>query len=757
MIDNLLRSCVATVMAFMAFAVSAQAQLRLPSGADMMHVVLTIDGAGVNSKEVYVGIPQTVDQHTNMGWFSSKLKAANLSGLPDLALDSGSAQASASLAVFEAALETDRQTKFPAFSKAISTWLRQEQVPTAWIDIKQRVTHLGASKWARSSVLVTTSGYWHSTRAKVRRDDGELRAVYASYRARRDLSSPAEADEIPPSADPNETSQQLGLWMNIKKLSDWTNVTQPAAVTITERGNEVFGNFRTFSNKRYHTPDPSRPGWMLEDPQWPGRCLLDRSYVSSVVASRVCPNNQDLRSLWQNYDADMIILDYFAPVDWKRIETGPSTFRADYFLDVTQRNWSNACGSVFANTLFYNQQATLTGTMRVVVDRYVMFPDNRIERIQQFNLDVPLRYPYNAAFAIETRPGQYDTCGRDFYFNKTIPYRKFVNGPTLPYCKEYYTGAAVIGLPNLTANTFVQPRANWWAGGDKGPWTTLSADTVNKGFTQIDATMHPTANYRFAAWDFIADSCTTTTCPSGQILVNGVCTNNTNGCPAGAYVHPSTGACLTCPAKGMVLDGTLTCVCPTCQVDGFDSTGARACVTDPAPTLPVCQVAPTSCGAIASQIGYIRMKTLLGSTEAAPLFWPNCPHCEPDETWNNSFQRCERDIPDRCTNIPGVQQFVPLGMIEQNGICTTPLPQPLCACGEADVTFNPGSSYSGLGTWASVLGSVSSFTGTIDILCRDTYVGNTNNRVTIAAGSIVRTESLPRSGTRSVECASPNF
>lgn len=754
---SLLRILLAMSVALMAMVSEAQTQLRMPGGADMMHFLLTIDAAGTNTKDVYVGVPQTVDQHTNMGWFASKIKTANTGAIPTLTLGSGAAQANASQAVFEDTLESDRLAKYPVFAKSLATWLRQEQVPTAWVDIRQRVRHQGVDKWARSSVLVTTSGFWHATRVKVRRDDAELRALYASYRARRDVTSIAEADEIPPSADPNESSQQLGLWVNIKKLSDWTNITTPAPVTVTERGNEAAGNFRTFHNKRYHLPDPARPGWMLEDPQWPGRCLLDRSYVSSVAAARVCANNQDLRSLWQNYDADMIILDYFGPVDWKRVDTGGGNFRSDYFLDVDQRTWSNSCGSVFANTLFYNQSATLTGTMRVVVDRYVMFPDNRIERIQQFNLDFPLQYPYNAAFSIEKRTGEYDTCGRDFYFNTTTPYRKFVDGTAIPSCKEWYTGAPVIALPNLQANTFVQPRVNWWVGGDKGPWSTLNADTVNKGFTQRDAAMHTSSNYRFATSTFVADNCTTTTCPAGQTMVNGVCTNNTNGCPAGAYVNPSTGACLTCPAKGMVLDGTLTCVCPTCMVDGFDATGARACVTDPAPTTIACQVAPNSCGSIVSQIGYALMKTYPGSTEAAPLFWSDCPHCQAGEVWDQAGQFCKQEKRDRCTNIPGVQEFVPPGMVEQNGICTTPQPQPLCACGDADVAYSPGSSFTGVRTWADVLGSVSAFTGTVDIMCRDTYVGNANNRVTIAAGSIVRTDSLPRSPTRSAECANPNF
>lgn len=757
-----LANCACLVLALSVEAASATSSAPTPltrSGEGAQSLYMTVDVArdGSSTRSAFVGVPQTVDQQVSINWANQKADAATLALLPSLPLNHLVNINTAALAAAENSLHNERASLYPAFAETLTSFMAARGIQSAVVAIRQRVLHQGREKIARSMLYAFSSGYYDSTRVQIRATDRPLTVLHAEYRARRDLGSRWEHDEIPPSMDPNETSGRLGLWVTLRRADTWAELS-PAQQINVRTASSPTGNFISFSNRHrsFGVESTTTPGTLVEDILWPGRCLMDRTSANTVTPSLTCPNTVDVKSLAANYDADIVVLDYHRTTDWRMLPVSGNTMRKDYHVNVTRRVARTSCFAVNAGAIFYEQTAVLTGTMRVTTDRFHLRSDGTVAILQQFNKDVSLNYPYSASVKLGGNPQFFDGCGSlvrqvddDLLSGGYVALRtNFGSGCEAPW-------AAYIPLAEMV----VVPAYSWWVGSDKGAMNTQLAPVertrMQTAIGSVATPGFPATHFTLAPIGSETPICSTPTCPNGQTLVNGVCTPNTAGCPPNSYFNQATGQCITCPHRGQILNvGSLTCFCPECQTLGPDTDGVTACVKNPLDARPMCQTTGNSCAAIAAAVGYDRMQTLPGSTPSNPLYATGCPTCAEGWKWNSVLGECRQEIRDRCTNIPGVQQFVPNGMVEQNGICQSLPAERFCTCGNATVELRPGTMQM-LETWDQLGGSIASFTGQMEVRCvQQNQIDNMGASAiyTFASGAITRRREIARTGVLEQLC-----
>lgn len=671
-LNKFLTLCIVTLMA--CATTSAQAVVALSTKSQTLTLIISISETGAVTQEGLVGVPTTVDQHMQLGWASTKLDSAALAGLPSLSL--ATVNTTAELGALEDSLFVERRTAYEnTFMRPMATWLRTNNINTGWIEVRQKITHKGVVKVARNLAFVWPSGYWHMNKVRIRSLDGSLKILYASYRPQRNILSEAEADEVPLSQDVNTESGRLGLWVSIKDPKTWADLTPPVASHI----NNSFGTpLLDLSNVSYPKWDVADPNLLVVDPNWAGRCILDRTYVDkSGGPARPCPNTTDIKGKLAAYDVDFVVLDAFEVVEWKLNPTGtPGNFVKDYRVTVNSR--TSDCGT-FPSEYNFSQTAVLRGTAMLRAMRYVMYPDGYVDRVQVFEQPYQVNYPYSAGMTVRrgdtTRWQAYDPCGSPYWqVNEGMAAWMQASCPSAPISLVY---------PGFTFfdNAVIKPQFAWRVGNDRGKFTGYTAPVHREKMVLLQNRGEvPSSHYTVAPNVFTGTNCASPTgvsCPPGYHDVGGTCA--LDPCPAGQQRNAS-GVCDTCPAPGMVRDAGGNCTCPICQMLATGVSGP-ACVSDPSQTSGVCAGIRTCESQLNdAQIPCTKWKILPGSFPVASCkgtpqlggFIPgvspsldNCACTEADEFWlwngtsgTGACARAERDV---CADIPGVQTTAPPG------------------------------------------------------------------------------------------------
>lgn len=686
------------------FGVTAHAAVALPTKSQTLTLIINISETGAVTREALVGVPTTVDQHMQLGWASTKLDANGLAGLPSLSL--ANVNSNAELGALEDSLFAARRTAYEnGFMRPMAAWLRTNNVNTGFVEVRQKITHKGVVKVARNLAFVWPSGYWHMNKVRVRSLDGSLKILYASYRPQRNILSDAEADEVPLSKDANTESGRVGLWVSVKDPTTWADLTTPVASHI----NNKFGTpLLDLANVSYPKWDVADPSLLVVDPNWPGRCILDRTYVDkSGGPARPCPNTTDIKGKLSAYDVDFVVLDAFEVVEWRLIPTStPGTFTKDFRVTVNSR--TSDCGA-FPSEYNLTQSAVLTGTAMLRAMRYVMYPDGQVDRVQVFEQPYQVNYPYTAGITVRRgdtpRWQAYSPCGSPYWQ---------VNDGLAAWMQDSCPSAPIsLVYPGFTFfdNAVIKPKFAWRVDNDRGRFTGYvpplhREQTVvlqNKGEA-------PNSHYTVAPNVFTGANCGSpifVSCPPGYHDVGGTCV--LDACPPGQERNAS-GVCDTCPAPGMIRDAGGNCACPVCQMLVSGASGP-ACVSDPSQTTGACSGIQTcesklnsdgiACNKWRIQPGTSPLVSCQGTAQAgafvagASVALNNCACTGPNEVWqwlgvSGTCAVAERDV---CADIPGVQTSAPPGRyMDGKGNC--PLLGNLgtiCTCQGAVTVSNAGS------------------------------------------------------------------
>lgn len=734
-------------------SVPAAAAVGLATKTSTMTLIINIETDGTTTQEAVIGTPTVVDQHMQLGWASTKLTSASLAQLP--AFGVAAINSNSDLATIEDAAFVARRTAFStAYMRPMATWLRTNNIDTAWIDVRQKIIHKGATKMARNVAFVWPSGYWHMNKVRVRALDGSLKVLYAEYRPVRDLTSQAEDNEIPLSQDANIESGRVGLYLTVKDLGTWSDLTTPAKFNLlTSTGFAL----DTLANTNFPNWSSTDPNTLVVDPNWPGQCLIDRTYVDKSGGARACPNGTDLKAISASYDVDFVVLDMYSPPDWRMVPTStPGIFAKDYRITVTSRKYD--CDPFVASQFNFSQTAVLTGTAKLHVDRYFAYPDGTVNRVQQFDQPYQINYPYSAGFdTLRSNTGRwmaFNSCGQ--------PYMGVDNG-AVTWNESTCSGDPVsLTIPRIWEVAAIKPSYRWMVGGDRGRFTGIVPSVLPSSQVLLQGTAEtPSSHWTFASTgQFVGTNCFTpqpTSCPPNTSLVAGVC--QPNACPDG-QARNAAGVCDTCPARGMIRDGSGNCMCPVCQMVGSDASGA-VCVADPNQNTGVCSGIKTCQQELQNNSVCDSWRIFPGSSPAAvcnsttlaggfmPDASPTLGNCAcPDGhvwQWSNASAvgRCFRLERDVCSNLPGVQERAPAGYYQW----TTPSGDERC-----DPYANLGNACSCEG-FASYVDSGSR--RTITATCADPGVGRIRQVVVfdLSTRRFISSTATQLSGDRIAECA----